>query len=300
MEAYDPADDSRRSYDAAIEAKRLRGDTHDWEGRPWKRMEQIGDCTLYLGNCLEILPTLGNVDAVVTDPPYEREAHDPGRRLNGRTVELRDRRRREIYAQPLAFAAMSPELRVAVATHFGRLSQGWVLVFCQAEAVQIWREVLEQAGAAYRRPMIWVKPDSAPQLSGDRPAMGYESIVAAWAGDGRSRWNGGGRRGVFVHGKSDPGFGHGGMSNEHQTRKPIALMNDLVSLFSQPSDVVLDPFMGSGTTGVACVKSGRKFIGIEIDEGYFGIACERIRKAYAQPDMFIEPRTPEPKQEAML
>ena len=63
--------------------------------------------------------------------------------------------------------------------------------------------------------------------------------------------------------------------------------------------VILDPFMGSGTTGVACVKLGRKFIGIEIDEGYFDIACERIRKAYAQPDMFVEPRAPDPKQEAL-
>lgn len=62
---------------------------------------------------------------------------------------------------------------------------------------------------------------------------------------------------------------------------------------------VLDPFMGSGTTGVACVKLGRSFIGIEIDEGYFNIACERIRKAYAQPDMFITPREPAPVQEAL-
>jgi DNA modification methylase len=64
---------------------------------------------------------------------------------------------------------------------------------------------------------------------------------------------------------------------------------------------ILDPYMGSGTTGVACVKLGRKFIGIEIDEAYFDIACERIRKAYAQPDMLVETeRPPEPKQEALL
>ncbi len=63
--------------------------------------------------------------------------------------------------------------------------------------------------------------------------------------------------------------------------------------------MILDPFMGSGTTGVACAKLGRKFIGIEIEPKYFDIACERIRKAYDQPDMFIERPKP-PKQEALL
>ena len=78
------------------------------------------------------------------------------------------------------------------------------------------------------------------------------------------------------------------------------LMAALLKDFTNTGETILDPFMGSGTTGVACVKLGRKFIGIEIDEGYFDIACERIRKAYAQPDMFIAPPTEKPKQEAML
>ena len=82
----------------------------------------------------------------------------------------------------------------------------------------------------------------------------------------------------------------------HPTQKPVPLMRWCIQQFPK-AQTILDPFMGSGTTGVACVKQGRKFIGIEIDEGYFDIACERIRKAYAQPDMFIE-RAPEPKQEA--
>jgi len=78
----------------------------------------------------------------------------------------------------------------------------------------------------------------------------------------------------------------------HPTQKPVALMAWCVRMVA--SDLtILDPFMGSGTTGVACVKLGRQFIGIEIDEGYFDIACERIRKAFAQPDMFVEQaRTP--------
>lgn len=85
---------------------------------------------------------------------------------------------------------------------------------------------------------------------------------------------------------------------EHPSQKPIALMVDVVS---RTTGIILDPFMGSGTTGVAAVKLGRKFIGIEIDQGYFDIACKRIEAAYAQPDMFIEQeKAPAPKQEALL
>ena len=85
----------------------------------------------------------------------------------------------------------------------------------------------------------------------------------------------------------------------HPTQKPIQVMQWCLG-FLPNAQTILDPFMGSGTTGVACVKLGRSFIGIEIDEGYFDIACDRIRKAYAQPDMFIDqPKAPEPKQEAM-
>ena len=92
---------------------------------------------------------------------------------------------------------------------------------------------------------------------------------------------------------------NGGAPKHHPTQKPLDLMQWCLGFL--PADgAILDPFMGSGTTGVACVKLGRSFIGIEIDEGYFDIACDRIRKAYAQPDMFIEPRAPEPVQEALL
>ena len=76
-------------------------------------------------------------------------------------------------------------------------------------------------------------------------------------------------------------------------------MRWLVSRASIDGETILDPFMGSGTTGVACVKLGRRFIGIELDPDYFDIACERIRKAYDQPDMFVEQPKPQPVQEGM-
>jgi site-specific DNA-methyltransferase (adenine-specific) len=69
-------------------------------------------------------------------------------------------------------------------------------------------------------------------------------------------------------------------------------MRELIADFTKPGGTILDPFMGSGTTGVACAKLGRKFIGIEIEPAYFDIACKRIEAAYAEPDMFIEPPKP--------
>jgi len=75
----------------------------------------------------------------------------------------------------------------------------------------------------------------------------------------------------------------------HPTQKPLALMKWCIGFLPEDAQTILDPFMGSGTTGVACAKLGRKFIGIELDEDYFNIACERIRKAYDQPDLFVEP-----------
>lgn len=242
----------------------------------------IGNATLYHGDCLEVMPTLARCSSVITDPPYEAEAHGANRILgNGSKREMREMRERA-----LDFDAMTPALRDAVAEAAFRICDGWFLAFCQAEAVAEWRVSMERSGMAWRRAMVWVKPDSSPQLTGDRPAQGYESIASAWCGKGRSSWNGRGRRGVFTYGKHDSGCGHGGRKNEHPTQKPVALMSDLVHLFSNPGDVVLDPFMGSGSTGIACIAQGRGFIGIERDARYFDLACERIAAAHAQGRLF--------------
>jgi site-specific DNA-methyltransferase (adenine-specific) len=99
---------------------------------------------------------------------------------------------------------------------------------------------------------------------------------------------------VFTHLTNQPDR-HG----EHQTEKPIPLMRELVGLFTQPDSIILDPFMGSGTTGVAAVKLGRRFIGVEIEPRYFDIACRRIAEALKQPDFFVERPAPA-KQEAFL
>lgn len=257
-----------------------------------QRVEVIGDATLYLGDCRDVLPSLESVHHVITDPPFEKEAHTLRRRALGRG---KGDGRRDIENAALPFEAITAEDRNLVSAECVRLAHGWALVFCQAEAVSLWRDALERGGASYRRAMVWLKPDGMPQFTGDRPGMGYESIVAAWAGVGRSHWFGGGRHGVFTFTKHDAGQGHGGSANPHPTTKPARLMSELVQLFTAPGDVVLDPFMGSGSTGAAALAMGRKFIGIEAKPEYFEAACRKIEAAHRQPRLFTDP-TPKPVQ----
>jgi site-specific DNA-methyltransferase (adenine-specific) len=155
-------------------------------------------------------------------------------------------------------------------------------VFCQVEAALKWAHALQAGGLVYRRTGIWVKPDGMPQFSGDRPGMGYESLVIAHA-PGRSTWNGGGRHGVWTFNKIGPDDRD---RTGHETQKPLALMEALVRDFTDEGDLVLDPFAGSGTTGVACRRLGRRFLGWERDPKYAAIAEKRIAGAREQMRMF--------------
>lgn len=251
----------------------------------------IGDATLYCADCMDILPMLSNVDCVITDPPYEAEAHTLQRRKRGFVTASGGR---EVLADALPFGAMTCDVRDGACKHIAEICSGWALYFCQAEAVSSWRDAAITAGQTYKRAMVWIKPDGMPQFTGDRPGMGYESIVAAWCGSGRSVWNGGGRHGVFVFNKNDCKG-----SAPHPTTKPVPLMAELLQLFSNHGEPILDPFMGSGTTGVAALQLGRKFIGIEREERYFQIACKRIEQAAAQGRLF-EHEQPKQKQEILI
>src|SRR5436190_19579263 len=211
--------------------------------------------TLNEGDCVAGLVALdaASIDVVITDPPYEAEAHTSQR--------LVARAGGKLEIEPLAFPPITEALRTESAHHMARLARRWILVFCQVEAAMKWRAALEAAGVVYKRTCLWVKPDGKPQYSGDRPGIGYESIVACHA-PGRSRRNGGGSHGVFIVDKSgDPRTGD-------QTQKPVALMELLVRLFSDNGELILDPFAGSGTTGVAALRLGRRFLGWEMNAEY--------------------------------
>jgi site-specific DNA-methyltransferase (adenine-specific) len=245
----------------------------------------IGDCTLYLGDCLDILPTLGKVGHVITDPPYE----DVMQKKWG--VLSRNAPSSHVQHESLGFASIDA-VRDDVAAAAVAACSGWALFFCMAEGVRAWRDSIEAAGAKYKRAMVWVKPDAMPQFNGQGPSVGHEMMVVAWCGPGHSSWNGGGRPGTFTFTKNTQGA-------EHPTQKPLPLISEIVSLFSNPGDLVCDPFMGSGTTGVACARMGRLFVGVEQNPKWFDLSCRRIEQAYKQGDMFREP-PPKFKQEVML
>lgn len=280
-DAHAAALDHARRQDAAAIAH------YGLPANPIKREVIIGDCRLILGDCLEVLPLLGKVDAVVTDPPYEAVMQ------NKWGVLSRQAPSSHVRHEALGFAAID-EVRKGVAEAVKLACSGWGIFFCMAEGVRAWRDEIEASGAKYKRAMVWIKPDAMPQFNGQGPSVGHEMMVSAWYGPGHSRWNGGGKPGTFIYNKNTPGGG------EHPTQKPVPLLSEIVHLFSFQGDLVCDPFMGSGTTGVACVKLGRRFIGIEIDEGYFDIACRRIREAYAQPDMLVEAQKAAPEQLGLL
>ncbi len=228
---------------------------------------------IHHGDCIDWLATLDakSVDHVITDPPYESEAHSKGRRCRGAALPGG---RRTLVAVPIDFAPMDEVLRDRVSLEIARVTKRWALVFCQLEGAMLWRTSLETAGLAYRRTLIWTKPDGQPQLTGDRPGMGYECAVAMHR-RGRSRWNGGGRLAVYVHNKRDPVTPYA-QPNDHPTQKPVPLMLDLVRDFTDRDDLIIDPFAGSGTTGVAALRLGRRFLGCERDAKYARLAADRL------------------------
>jgi site-specific DNA-methyltransferase (adenine-specific)/modification methylase len=210
-----------------------------------QRKEVIGDCELYLGDCLEILSTLGDVDAVVTDPPYG-----------------------------IGFAAQPTKWQ----RRAGHEAKAWDddtvdlgAVLAMADVQCVW------GGNYYDLPpsrgwLSWFKPDAPPSMG---------SVEFAW-----TNLNQNARQISYSIGSTNA------ERVGHPTQKPLAVMLWTLRHIGD-AETILDPFMGSGTTGVACVKLGRKFIGIELESKYFDIACRRIEEAYRQPDLFV--KSPEPK-----
>lgn len=210
------------------------------------RTETIGNATLYLGDCREILPMLGKVDSIVTDPPYgvglKYASHD-----DSKLVEWLD-----IARQMAAVVAFSPG--VGNFTSFPK--PDWTLA--------------------------WWKPNSMGRVCVGfntwEPVLVYGKVAGKRTHDSFV---------VSVTPQAD--------TEDHPCPKPVGWAAELIERVG--GKTILDPFMGSGTTGVASIKSGRQFIGIEIEPKYFDISCRRIEEAARQADLFIG--TPKPKQEAL-
>lgn len=212
------------------------------------------------GDCLEVMAGMsaGAADHVLTDPPFTQRTTN-----NART---NDRWRPQSEARSfIDFGGITPADYVG---ELLRAASRWVLAFCALEQLG---EYAAASGDRWVRAGIWAKPDGAPQFTGDRPAQGAEGIAIMHA-PGRKRWNGGGGRGLWAF-----SVVQGRAEFEHPTPKPIDLMVHLVELFTDPGDLVLDPFCGSATTGVACLRLGRRFVGIEKDPKYFKVAMDRMK-----------------------
>ena len=236
----------------------------------WKRREVIGDCTLYLGDCLEVMPELGKVNAVVTDPPYGLGDH--------RWVTNAKQLARSGAKQFTAIYGddSEPDLSHLFALECSKIIFGANHFPNQLPHPGRWICWDKRGGMAAADRMI----GSPFELAWEDRKSGYEGMVR------------------ILHGGVVNADGYG-IKRVHPTQKPIELMAWCIKRMPD-TETILDPFMGSGTTLVACAKLGRKGIGIEIDEGYFDIACKRVEEAYRQPDFFVPAPAVPPEQLDML
>ena len=221
------------------------------------RIERIGDAVLYNGDCLEVMATLESTpDAVVTDPPYGIEEMVGGYGRGGVHKIKNDKTLDFAHACLNEVGRLFNDVRV-IAFYSCKVTPEFLAGVTALEyfGEVIWDKTVPGLGANFR----YQHENAAIFTKGAPPPIGVGfSVIRAMR-----------------------------TPDVHPHQKPIPLMQKLVTLSA--GQTILDPFMGSGSTGVACAKMGRKFIGIELDPKYFDVACDRIRRAYEQGDMFVAP-----------
>jgi site-specific DNA-methyltransferase (adenine-specific) len=233
---------------------------------------EIGDARLACGDCLQILPTLDKVDLVATDPPYLLESG------GNTTKDMRGKFSKDVYDNsgqivdtPLDWSDFMPALFHVLSAN------AHAYVMCNNRHVQGMLSAASDTGFKFHNLLVWNKETATP----NRWYMKNLEFTGFLYKGKAFRINDCGSKQL----NNIPII----KNAEHPTEKPSELMRVYIENSSSIGDVILDPFMGVASTGVACAKLGRKFIGIELDEHYFKIACERIQKAYDQPDLFIAP-----------
>ena len=219
---------------------------------------QIGNATLILGDCMDVLPTLPKVDAVITDPPYgigfKYESHDDTSENYG------------------------PWLWSIIQTAESKCNEGApIFVFQAVKNINRFHEWFPRNWRVYIAAKNFVQIRKGMQY-------GYDPVVCWWT-DGEPWYAGNCSRDFFVADTASQITGRG-IEKGHPCPRPLDQMRSLVFEWVRPQGFVLDPFMGSGTTGVAAIQLGRKFIGIEREPKYFDIACQRIEQAVAQGQLF--------------
>lgn len=235
--------------------------------------------TLWHGKAEVVLPTIDSVDHFIADPPYSQHVHGAARSRRMQSANDRGGRygadlRRNV---DLGFTHLTNELRDFLASEAARITQRWVLVFSDTESAHLWADALTINGLDYVRTGAWIKRGATPQFSGDRPATGHESITIAHP-TGRKRWNGGGSHAIWDvpivlnRSRSEKS------ERVHATQKPLVLMGQLVNQFTDPGELICDPTAGSGTTGVAAKRLGRRALLIEEQEQHCEAAALRLER----------------------
>jgi site-specific DNA-methyltransferase (adenine-specific) len=269
---------------------------------PIKKEVTIGDCRLIQGDCLEVMPLLGKVDMVLVDPPYGTTAckWDSIIPLEQMWAQLKE------ITEPTAAIVMTasqPFTTKLIASNYDMFKYCWVweksrptgMATSSFMPMKYHEDVCVFVRAG--------KPIFNKQLA-DRSAAGKARATSPLQGSTRksNHTNMGDQVPKMYHPtkvnpKSIVVIGSGvAAGKQHPTQKPVALMAYFINTYTNTGDTVLDFTMGSASTLVACAKMGRAGIGIELDPDYFEIACERVRKAYESPDMFIEAAKVKPEQ----
>ena len=230
----------------------------------------VSDCgrvTLYCGDCLDILPTLepGSVDAVVTDPPYGMDYQSARRIDSERFSKIAND------TGPFVWWAM-PAAKIVK-------DGGCVLCFCRWDDAEAFRLSLGWAGLTVKSQLVWDRGNHGMGDLSGAPAPRHDTVWFAT----QNGFTLPGRRpqSVLTHMRLC------GDALTHPNEKPVPLMVELCGDYSPTTGTILDPFMGSGATGVACVKTGRRFIGIELEPKYFKIAKRRIKEEL-EANLFAE------------
>jgi len=222
----------------------------------------IRNCMIFHGDCMEVLESLapGSVDLAWTDPPYGIGFVPTHRKILAIPEKIANDEKPHLEFVPPIVNTVKDGGAVYLCTRFDVAAQ--------------WVDALKATGVKVKNPIYWVKTlPSQGDVIGDRGNC-VEIVLFAHVGRHLLR----GKREMNAWTISRPAAG------DHPTPKPLELVRRCIQASSDPGDLVLDPFLGSGTTAVACALTGRRFIGCEIDDAYVNLSCERIEKAYRDVD----------------
>ena len=223
----------------------------------------IGDARLIRGDCLEVLPTLPKVDAVITDPPYSARTHAG----HDATDNIR---------APLGYVALDELGCMVLANELVARCAGWIVWITDHTLAPVIERQLRGHGRYVFAPLPFFHAGRSVRLTGDGPCSWTDWIIVSRT-KAQLKW--GTLPGGYV-------AGTGWNDKARMGGKPTLLMDALVRDYSRPGGLVLDSHMGAGTTGVSCARAGRRFIGCEVDPEVFDIACRRIEEAQKQGRMF--------------